>query len=124
MGNNSRYKQYRVNRHRFRTEQVTFPIVLLIVIGIISKFWYLIVIGIVVFIVHQIAKYFNGSNENSNIIVEKEEEMENIYEEESGEMKTLKSTYHGYINKNNQQNNGRSSKSGTDHNQWFYNMNC
>lgn len=36
----------------------------------------------------------------------------------------FKSTDYGYVNKNHQRNNGRSSKRGTDYNQWFYNMNC
>ena len=35
-----------------------------------------------------------------------------------------KSTEIGYINRNNQQNKGRSEKWGTDHMQWFYHMEC
>lgn len=54
-----RYKQYRVNRHRFKTEQVTFPIAMLILIGIITKFWYLIIFLTSIFIVLYIVKYFN-----------------------------------------------------------------
>lgn len=50
--------------------------------------------------------------------------MDNILNIESGKIKTLKSTDQGYINKNNQQNNGRTSKPGIDYNQRFYNMNC
>ena len=34
----------------------------------------------------------------------------------------LKSTDVGYINKNNQKNNGKSDERGSDHGQWFYNM--
>ena len=40
--------------------------------------------------------------------------MGSINGKESGELKNLKSTDSGYVNKNNQQNNGRSSKLGTD----------
>lgn len=36
----------------------------------------------------------------------------------------LKSTDVGYINKNNQKNNGKSDERGSDHGQWFYNMEC
>ena len=36
----------------------------------------------------------------------------------------FKSTEAGYINKNDQQNNGRSTEKGTDHGQWFYHMEC
>lgn len=120
-----RYKQYRTNRHRFRTEQVTFPIAMLIIIGIITKFWNLIIVLFIIFIVLYAAKFINISKKNFKNISEKEvENMEGINSKRSGEVKTLKSTDYGYINKNNQQNNGRSSKPGTDNNQWFYNMNC
>ena len=34
------------------------------------------------------------------------------------------STETGYINKNNQRNNGRTDKPGTGHGQWFYDMEC
>lgn len=120
-----RYKQYRVNRHRFKTEQVTFPIAMLILIGIITKFWYLIILLTSIFIVLYIVKYFNIGKKDTKDISEKEgENMGSINGKESGELKKLKSTDSGYVNKNNQQNNGRSSKLGTDNNQWFYNMNC
>ena len=36
----------------------------------------------------------------------------------------MKSTDVGYINKNNQQNNGRKCKSDNHYNQWFYEMEC
>lgn len=120
-----RYKQYRVNKHRYRTEQVTFPIVMLILIGIISKFWYVIIVLSSIFIVLYIASSFYKSKKVKKDISEEEgENMLSNNGKESEELKTLKSTDHGYINKNNQQNNGRSSKPGTDNNQWFYIMNC
>lgn len=36
----------------------------------------------------------------------------------------MKSTDIGYVNKNNQKNNGRKCKSDTHFNQWFYEMEC
>ncbi len=36
----------------------------------------------------------------------------------------LKSTEAGYVNKKNQKNLGKTSKPGTDNNQWFYQMEC
>ena len=36
----------------------------------------------------------------------------------------FKSTEIGYINHNEQKNNGRSKERGTDHGQWFYHMEC
>lgn len=36
----------------------------------------------------------------------------------------MSSTDIGYINKNNQKNNGRTDNPGNDHQQWYYNMEC
>jgi hypothetical protein len=36
----------------------------------------------------------------------------------------MKSTENGFINKNNQRNNGRTDTPGTDNMQWFYDMEC
>ena len=68
-----RYKQYRVNRHRFKTEQVTFPIAMLILIGIITKFWYLIILLTSIFIVLYIVKYFNIGKKTQKIFRRKKE---------------------------------------------------
>lgn len=38
--------------------------------------------------------------------------------------KQAPSTILGYINRNNQRNNGKTSEPGTDHCQWFYEMEC
>ena len=40
------------------------------------------------------------------------------------ELKKMKSTEKGYVNDNNQRNNGRTNKPGTDYGQWFYEMEC
>ena len=40
------------------------------------------------------------------------------------EMNYMKTTEQGYLNKNNQKNNGRTDKPGTDFGQWFYEMEC
>ena len=36
----------------------------------------------------------------------------------------IKSTTKGYVNKNNQRNNGKTNETGTDYGQWFYEMEC
>lgn len=51
----------------------------------------------------------------------KEEEVVNKEEKVNTMAKT---TDTGYVNRNNQRNNGRSEEVGTDNNQWFYNMEC
>lgn len=40
------------------------------------------------------------------------------------EMKDKKTTDVGYVNQNSQRNNGKTEYKGTDHNQWFYCMEC
>ena len=39
-------------------------------------------------------------------------------------IKPMKTTEQGYSNKNNQRNNGKTGKPGTDYGQWFYEMEC
>ena len=45
-------------------------------------------------------------------------------DEENLKMSKGKSTEKGYINKNNQRNNGLTTHEGTDNNQYFYEMEC
>lgn len=40
------------------------------------------------------------------------------------ELAVKNSTSTGFINKNNQRNNGKTEKPGTDFGQWFYDMEC
>lgn len=42
----------------------------------------------------------------------------------NGEKFMSSTTEKGYINRNNQRNNGKTSEPGTDNNQWFYEMEC
>lgn len=39
-------------------------------------------------------------------------------------MKKVKTTDKGYMNRNNQRNNGKTGEPGTDYCQWFYEMEC
>ena len=47
---------------------------------------------------------------------------EQVKEEKKPTM--IHTTETGYVNRNNQRNNGRTNEKGTDCNQWFYNMEC
>lgn len=94
-----RYKQYRRNRYRYEQEQITFPITVIIALMIFFKYWYIIlsVAAIVLaFIIYRKVR----------------------------KKRVLKSTEQGYINKNNQRNNGCTYSHGTDFNQKFYSMEC
>lgn len=70
---------------------------MMLVIGFVTKFWWMILMGGVLFLITRLKK-----------------------EEEQG----MNTTESGYINKNNQKNNGRTNMPGTDFGHWFYEMEC
>ena len=120
-----RYVQYRANRQQFKMDQIAAPIVAIIFIGIITKFWWLfvaIVISVIVKRIKNKRKMFDNK-----VVVSQNEMTTNAAEKIPTERRTnmgLKSTDDGYINKNEQKNLGKTSKPGTDNNQWFYQMEC
>ena len=94
-----RYKQYRRNKYRYEQEQITFPIAVILGLALFIRYWY-IVIAIAAIILA--------------FIIFRKVRMKNV----------TKSTETGYINKNNQRNNGCTYTHGTDYNQKFYSMEC
>ena len=65
------------------------------------------------------------SCEHFNIFVQtKRGEYEYVGLDYNGNNKTSNTTEIGYINKNNQRNNGRTTKSDNHYNQWFYELEC
>lgn len=140
MGNRSdasyrRYAQYRANRQQYKVDQVAAPIVAMIFIGIFTKYIGLIIVAsVLVVIVCAIVSGLKSSksqeiedaptfcvNQKNNEDYNRNEEF--VSPQITGG-NTMKSTASGYVNKNNQRNNGRSSREGTDHMQWFYNLEC
>lgn len=127
-----RYKQYRANQHRYKVDQVAAPIAMMLIIGFITKYWWLLVALIVVLLM---LKYLPKSirtirvqnqqavhNVRKNI---EQKEKSNIQKEETIIMRQKgNSTETGYVNKNNQRNNGKTDVPGTDYGQWFYDMEC
>jgi len=111
------YEKYQENKRHFKTNQVAFPIAVLIIIAILSEFWWLIPLGIVGVIVAIIVVKFDEKKQQSSKVQAINEEVEKM-------AKSKETTEAGYINKNNQLNHGRSEKEGNDHNQYFYNMEC
>lgn len=111
------YEKYQDNKRSFKTNQVAFPIVVLIIIAILSEFWWLIPLGIIGVIVTIFVVKFDEKKQQSSKVRATNEEVEKM-------AKSKETTEAGYINKNNQLNHGRSEKEGNDHNQYFYNMEC
>lgn len=114
-----RYREYQGNRCEYEMEQFTAPIVGILFMAIITKFWWVIIGGIVVLIMIRLWRKFFGGKAKKNVV---NETIKN--EKVKEESKNMKSTEKGYVNDNNQRNNGRTNKPGTDYGQWFYEMEC
>jgi hypothetical protein len=113
-----RYREYQANRHQFKVEQVAAPIAMMLIIGFLTEYGWVVVGGIVILVMMKLRKKFSVSNKKQVIV----EEADKI--EEKGHSKIMKTTEQGYLNKNNQRNNGKTNKPGTDFGQWFYEMEC
>lgn len=116
------YEKYQDNKRRFKTNQIAFPIAVLIIIAILSEFWWLIPLGIVGVIVAILVAKFDEKKQQQNIQQTKTVQRTKVEVDKMA--KSKETTEAGYINKNNQLNHGRSEKEGNDHNQYFYNMEC
>jgi hypothetical protein len=113
-----RYREYQANRHQFKVEQVAAPIAMMLIIGFLTEYGWVVVGGIVILVMMKLRKKFSVSNKKQVIV----EEADKIEEKEHS--KIMKTTEQGYLNKNNQRNNGKTNKPGTDFGQWFYEMEC
>ena len=118
-----RYANYRANKHQYKMNQIATPIAMMLIIGVVSKYWWIILgVGVVILASILYKRNRNESIENSSECI-LAETIENHPTERSVQME-LKSTEAGYVNKKNQKNLGKTSKPGTDNNQWFYQMEC
>lgn len=121
------YRQYRANRHQYKVDQVTAPIVMMFVIGLITEYWWVIIAGIAILLLIRFSKEYTKKNairqtDNSTSDVSIKQNKKTGFHKE--EVATMSTTEVGYINKNNQRNNGRTDIPGTDFGQWFYDMEC
>lgn len=108
-----RYRKYRANQHQYKVDQVGGPILMMLLILFITKYGWIIALVIVALIVLK-------RSEKKHVAVNKYEEMSM----QSEEIETMNTTEKGFVNSNNQRNNGRTDKPGTDFGQWFYDMEC
>lgn len=127
-----RYKQYRANQHQYKADQVAAPIAMMLIIGCITKYWWvLIILTVVLLLIKYLSKcgrelYVQEQQAVHNMRgIIKQKEKVNIQKEEITIMRQKgNSTETGYINKNNQKNNGKTDIPGTGFGQWFYDMEC
>lgn len=118
-----RYANYQANRHQYKMNQIAAPIAMILIIGVVSKLWWILLgVGVVTLVSILFRSDREAELENAREFIA-EETNENYSTERSVQME-LKSTETGYVNKKNQKNLGKTSKPGTDNNQWFYQMEC
>ena len=94
-----RYRQYRANRHQYEVDQIAVPVGIIVIGALLIQYWKAIV-GVVAI---ALGLFIFFTVRRSRI---------------------MKSTDLGYVNKNNQKNNGCTLEMGTDSNQRFYDMEC
>ena len=101
MSNNSykKYKQYRANRYQYEVDQIAFPAGIIIIGALLLQYW---------------KPVFGIATLLFGICVFVKLRKRNI----------VKTTTAGYVNRNNQRNNGCTYEAGTDNNQMFYFMEC
>ena len=94
-----RYKQYRANRYQYEVDQIVFPVGIIVIGALLIQYWKAVISVLVItlglFIFFKVRR-----------------------------KRIMKSTVTGYVNKNNQKNNGCTYEAGTDNNQKFYAMEC
>ena len=96
-----RYANYRANKHQYKMNQIATPIAMMLIIGVVSKYWWIILgVGVVILASILYKRNRNESIENSSECI-LAETIENHPTERSVQME-LKSTEAGYVNKKNQ----------------------
>lgn len=110
------YRKYRANRHGYKVNQIAMPIAVIIIIALLTRFWWLLtLIALSIVIIPIVNTIEKKSTEITRVSTKKEMEKVRL---------DMSSTDIGYINKNNQKNIGRTDNPGNDHQQWYYNMEC
>lgn len=114
-----RYREYQANRQQFKMDQIAAPVVMMLIIGFLTKYGWAVAGVIGALVVIRLYKKYSVSKVKQETI-EEPVKLELIKED----AQVMKSTEQGYVNKNNQKNNGRTNKPGTDYGQWYYAMEC
>ena len=142
-----KYRQYRANKHGYKMEQIAAPLLVMLVMSWLGD-WFIpiLILSIVLVIINffitrkdkHVAKA-TQKGETQEIVLEvktvqdkelislkKTTDIVNVVEEDKSmkQEQKKKTTEKGYVNRNQQENLGRTSEPGTDHCQWFYQMKC
>ncbi len=123
-----RYRQYRANRQQYKVDQIATPIAMMLVWGFVTKYWWVIVITLLVVCVIKRSKTYGkekaGDIEQGHCNRNEDAELRGVTSLQKEETVLMNTTEIGYINRNNQRNNGKTDMPGTDFGQWFYDMEC
>lgn len=105
------YRKYRANRHGYKVNQIAMPIAVIIIIALLTRFWWLLTLIALSIVIIAIVNRIEKRKKSTEITkVSTKKEMENVRLD-------MSSTDIGYINKNNQKNIGRTDNPGNDHQQ-------
>lgn len=95
------YRKYRANRHGYKVNQIAMPIAVIIIIALLTRFWWLLtLIALSIVIIPIVNTIEKKSTEITKVSTKKEMEKVRL---------DMSSTDIAYINKNNQKNIGRTS---------------
>lgn len=120
-----RYKQWQYNKNRYQHENIAYVVLFAICFFAFLKYGVVVLIVGVFVIIYRlfIKKNINSQDKKSERVTEEDnEEKTQVYIIDR--KNNMKSTEKGYINKNNQRNNGKTDQQGTGNLQWFYDMEC
>ena len=59
-----RYREYQANRHQFKVEQVAAPIAMMLIIGFLTEYGWVVVGGIVILVMMKLRKKPSVSNKS------------------------------------------------------------
>lgn len=100
---------------------------MMFIIGFVTDYWWVIIAGIAILLFIRL----KGKNSKRNAVEQIADSMSDASTKQGKEasfqkeeVRTMSTTEVGYINKNNQRNNGKTVIRGTDYGQWFYDMEC
>jgi len=123
-----RYRQYRANRQQYKVDQIAAPIVMMFIIGFVTEYWWIIITLLLVLcmlkFIRVSEKKKDEKSERMSCDGDKSNDSTKVISLQKEEAAIMNTTEIGYVNRNNQRNNGKTDIPGTDFGQWFYDMEC
>lgn len=123
-----RYRRYRTNCQQYRVDQIAAPVTVMMILSFVTKYWWVLVALLLAMCVFSLSKGYDRKKrrreEYNNYVPDMSIELIEGANFQKEEGKTMNTTEIGYVNRNNQRNNGKTDIPGTDFGQWFYDMEC